>query len=222
MSETDSFIDEVTEEVRRDRLFALMRKYGWIGVLLVVLIVGGAAYSEWQKAQARSDAQAFGDSVLAALDTDDAEARVAALDAIGPDGSGDEAGRRAVVEFLAADEALRAGDRAGAAARLQTLAVDAGLPASYRQLAQLKAIILAGAEMEAGARDAALAELAQPGQPFRVLAMEQQALALMADGKDDDALALLRQILDEPDTTSGLRRRATQLIVVLGGDPEAA
>ena len=33
MSNPDSFIDEVTEEVRRDRLFAVFRKYGWIGVL---------------------------------------------------------------------------------------------------------------------------------------------------------------------------------------------
>ena len=40
MSNPDSFIDEVTEEVRRDKLFALFRKWGWVGVLLVVVIVG--------------------------------------------------------------------------------------------------------------------------------------------------------------------------------------
>ena len=43
MSNPDSFIEEVTEEVRRDRLFALFRKYGWIGVVLVLAIVGGAS-----------------------------------------------------------------------------------------------------------------------------------------------------------------------------------
>ena len=36
MSNPDSFIDEVTEEVRRDRLFAMFRKYGWIGVAIVL------------------------------------------------------------------------------------------------------------------------------------------------------------------------------------------
>ena len=50
MSNPASFIDEVTEEVRRDRLFAAFRKYGWIGLLLVILVVGGAAYNEWSKA----------------------------------------------------------------------------------------------------------------------------------------------------------------------------
>ncbi len=222
MSETDSFINEVTEEVRRDRLFALFRKYGWIGIALVVLIVGGAAWNEWRKAQSRAGAQAFGDAVIAALASDDPAARVAALDSVGSNASGDSAGQKAVLGFLAADEALRGGDRAGALTRLEALAEDSTLGPSYRQLARLKSVILAGPSMEPAARDAALTDLAQPGAPFRVLAMEQQALALMADGKDGEALALARLILEEPDVTAGLRRRVTQLIVVLGGDPEAA
>ena len=39
MSETDSFLQEVSEELRRDKLYRNMRKYGWIGVLLVIIIV---------------------------------------------------------------------------------------------------------------------------------------------------------------------------------------
>ena len=35
MSNPDSFIEEVTEEVRRDKLFALFRKYGWIAGCLL-------------------------------------------------------------------------------------------------------------------------------------------------------------------------------------------
>ena len=221
MSETDSFIDEVTEEVRRDKLFAVFRKYGWIGVLAVLLIVGGAAFNEWQKARVRSAAEGFGDAVVAAMDTEDPAARVAALDAISTGGGGEPAARRAVTQFLAADEALKAGDRAGALSRLEALAAEPGLPDDYRQLARLKAVILAGASMDAAARDAALAELAQPGAPFRALAMEQQAVALTADGKTDEALALARQVLQEPDATPGLQRRVTQLIVALGGDPDA-
>ena len=57
MSNPDSFIEEVTEEVRRDRLFAAFRKYGWIGGLVVLGIVGGAAWNEWQKNQAAARAQ---------------------------------------------------------------------------------------------------------------------------------------------------------------------
>ena len=39
MSETDSFLQEVSEELRRDKLYRNMRKYGWIGLLLVLIIV---------------------------------------------------------------------------------------------------------------------------------------------------------------------------------------
>ena len=41
VSDTDSFIDEVSEEIRREKLFKTFRKYGWIGVALVVIVVGG-------------------------------------------------------------------------------------------------------------------------------------------------------------------------------------
>ena len=43
VSDTDSFIEEVTEEVRRDRLYKFLRKYAWVGILAVVTIVGGTA-----------------------------------------------------------------------------------------------------------------------------------------------------------------------------------
>ena len=222
MSETDSFIDEVTEEVRRDKLFALFRKYGWIGIALVLVIVGGAAWTEWRKLTARAAAQSFGDASAAAPHGDDPAARAAALDGVAAGDAGAAAARAALTGFLAADEALKAGDRAGALSRLEAMAGEAGLPDDYRQLAQLKAVILAGPSMEGAARDAALAELARPGAPFRALAMEQQAIALMADGRTEEAITLARQILQEPDVTPGLQRRVTQLIVALGGDPEAA
>ena len=51
MSDTDSFIEEVSEEVRRDRLFKLMKRYGWIAILAVLLLVGGAAFNEVRKAR---------------------------------------------------------------------------------------------------------------------------------------------------------------------------
>jgi hypothetical protein len=97
LSETDSFIEEVTEEVRRDKLFALMRKYGWIAILAVLLIVGGAAYNEWRKASEAAAAQALGDSLIAALEIEDATARAAALAKI----TAESEGANAVVSLLA-------------------------------------------------------------------------------------------------------------------------
>jgi len=208
VSESDSFIDEVTEEVRRDRLFALMRKYGWIGILGVVLIVSGTGYVEWQKARAAARAEAFGDAVLAAMDAED---RIAALAAVQADGA-----QVAITQLLSAGEM---GQGAEAAAALQAVAADASLPANLRALADLKAVLAAGDTMAPDTRDATLARLAVAGAPFRPLAMEQQALVLLGKGETEAAIALARQILLEPELTAGLQQRVTQLIVALGADP---
>ena len=79
MSDTDSFIEEVSEEVRRDRLYKVLRKYAWVGILAVVTIVGGTAYLEFQKAQARTDAEAVGTAIIKALDISNSEERAEEL-----------------------------------------------------------------------------------------------------------------------------------------------
>jgi hypothetical protein len=217
MSSNDSFIDEVNEEVRRDKLYAAFRKYGWIGVVAVLLIVGGSAWNEYTKAAARTKAQAFGDAVLAAMANNDPAARVTALDAVTGDPS-----QTGVLQLLAASEAVAATDVDAALAGLRKVADDAALPVIYRDLARLKLVTLAGDKIDTAERDNLLATIAAPGAPYRLLAMEQQALVMVADGKPADAVTLLRAILKEQGLTAALQRRVTQLIVALGEDPSAA
>lgn len=217
MSETDSFIDEVTEEVRRDRLFQFFRKYGWVMLLVILMIVGGAAFNEWRKAQADAKARAFGDAILTAQQAPD---RAAALSTLAGD-AGLSAAQRAVVAMLAADATLAAADRAGASARLDALAAETTLPKGLRDMARLKALMLADPTADPALTDAALTELAAPGAPFRLLALEQKAAALAAAGRGDEAVTLYRQILAEPDLTGTLRRRVSEMMVTLGADPDA-
>ena len=80
MADSDSFINEVTEEVRRDRLYALFRRWAWLAILIVVVAVGGAAFLEYRRSQTETAAQGFGDSVIAALDGDAPGDRIAALE----------------------------------------------------------------------------------------------------------------------------------------------
>jgi hypothetical protein len=216
VSNPDSFIDEVTEEVRRDRLFAMFRKYGWIGVLLVILIVGGAGVSEWRKSQAAARAQGFGDSILDALDLGAPEDRRAALAAIQTDGS-----QTAILDLLLASDPKT--DKAASLAALDSLIADAGQPQSYRDLAALRRVIVAGADMPLAERRAMLDPIAAPGRPFRALALEQLAYLQVEDGKTDEAIAALLSLRQDQDATPGLRKRAEQMIIALGGTvPPAA
>ena len=49
--------------------------------------------------------------------------------------------------------------------------------------------------------------------------MERQALVLLENGDAEGAITRLREAMDDPGATDGLRQRATQLIVALGADP---
>jgi hypothetical protein len=212
MSESDSFIEEVSEEVRRDRLYGYLRRYGWIGIVAVFLIVGGAAANEWRKSRAEAEAQALGDALLAALETEDATARQAALAGVPIDeGAGD------VVALLVAAERLSAEDAAGAAEALRPLAQDAQAPAIYSDLAALKLVMLGEDGVDETTRAQLIERLSAPGAPYRLLAREQQALADLAAGRREAAIATAQELLQEQGLTPGLRQRLSQLIVALGG-----
>ncbi|HHI70875.1 MAG TPA: tetratricopeptide repeat protein [Rhodobacteraceae bacterium] len=218
MSETDSFIEEVSEEVRRDRLFALMRKYGWIALLAVLLIVGGAAYNEWNKARERARAEALGDQLLSALEQGDAKARLDALAKI-QDGSPEA---KALTRLLMAAASQNADDKDAALAALKGVEQESGLPQAYRDLATLKLVLLAGTDMPVAERREKLQTIAVGGAPFRLLASEQLAMLDLEEGDKDAAISRLRDIVNDVEVTSGLRDRASQMIVVLGGEPEAS
>lgn len=215
MSDTDSFIDEVTEEVRRDKFYQTLRRYGWIAVLAIILLVGGAAFNEWRKAQARSEAQALGDSVLAALNEEDRAARAAALAEI----EAPEGGARAIVGLLAAGEGSGV-DAPEAATQLLALADDPTVPQIYRQIAVLKAVALPDSGLSAEDRMTRLEGLTPGGGIVRLLAEEQMALIDLETGDADAALTRLRDVIESAEATPGLRQRVAQLIVALGGDPD--
>ncbi|SMX50485.1 tetratricopeptide repeat protein [Maliponia aquimaris] len=217
MSDTDSFIDEVTEEVKRDRLFALMRKWGWVGVAIVLLIVGGTAYREWHIASTERAAQEFGDSILTALGKEDEAARIAALGQI----SAPQAGAQAILTLLTAAEEASAGNDAEAVARLQQVAANAEIPSIYRQIASYKALTRGEKLLPVEERRAGFEALAVPGQPLRLLAEEQLALIDIETGETAAAQERLKRLAEDSEATQGLRRRASQLIVALGGEPPA-
>lgn len=213
MSNTDSFIEEVTEEVRRDRLFALLKRWGWLAVVLVVLIVGGAGWNEWRKAQAEAEAQALGDAIYAALDQNEAEARAESLARIQASGS---AG--AVAALLLAAEQEAVGDVGAAIATLEGVVTDGEVPQDYRDLAALKSLMLSAGTMDEATRRAALGNLAQPGQTFRLVAMEQVALSHVREGETEAALDQLAAIIEDAETGEALRDRAQSLTIALGGE----
>jgi len=158
VSESESFINEVTEEVRRDRLYGYFRRYAWVGVTVVVVLVGGAAWNEYQRSSGEAAAQTLGDSLMTAMETEDGAARISALQAVPATGKS-----VAVTALLMAADQEQTGDIAGALATLEALAANAEVGQIYRELAEFKALRSGAGTMDAAGRIAGLEAKAVPG-----------------------------------------------------------
>jgi hypothetical protein len=212
LSNPESFIEEVTEEVRRDRLFKLFRKYGWIGVVLVLGIVGGTAWNEWSKSKAEARAQAFGEAVIDVMDLGTPAERREGLAAIPAEGA-----QASLLQLILATDPRE--DKAGSLAALEKVAADATLPAAYRDLAVLRRVLVADADLSLDERREALKSIAAAGRPYRMLAEEQLAYLMIEEKKTDEAIAALSALMQDQEATGSLRARVGQIITVLGGKP---
>lgn len=215
MSNPDSFIEEVTEEVRRDKLFAIFRKYGWIAGVVVLGLVGGTIWTEWSKSRADARAEAFGDALIDALDQGTPAERREALAAIPTDGA-----QTALLQLIMASDPDE--DPAATLAALEKVAADASLPVVYRDLAALRRVLVGGTDLSLADRRTALQAIAQPGKPFRTLAEELLAYLLVEEGKPDEAIAAMTTLMQDQEASSALRGRLGQMITALGGTPPQA
>jgi hypothetical protein len=215
VSNPDSFIEEVTEEVRRDKLFAIFRKYGWIAGVVVLGLVGGTIWTEWSKSRADARAEAFGDALIDALDQGTPAERREALAAIPTDGA-----QTALLQLIMASDPDE--DPAATLAALEKVAADATLPVVYRDLAALRRVLVGGTDLPLADRRSALQAIAQPGKPFRTLAEELLAYLLVEEGKTDEAIATMTTLMQDQEATSALRGRLGQMITALGGTPPQA
>ena len=214
----DSFIDEVTDALRRDRLASWFRRWGWMVLLAVVLVVGAAAWIEWRQSQARAAAELRGEAILSALELPEGTDRLSALAELPREGADG-----AVAALLLAAEQEAAGDAGAAVATYLGVADDAAVAPLYRDLARLKGLMIASADdQDAEADIAGLQELAAPGAPFRLLALEAVAAAHLRAGNRDGAIAALTEVRDDAGVGPAQRGRAESVLTALGApDAEA-
>ncbi len=216
MSDTDSFLQEVSEELRRDKLYRNIRKYGWVAILLVILIVGAATYREYLKSQAETEAELFGTSIIDALNEKNVADRIAKLQKINAPGEN----AKAIVAMLLSAEATGNETKIFEMSTLSDLTEKLSIDAHYRDLLNFKILLGSSEIMDIDERVKAFERLRKPGNPFRLLAEEQIALIELELGNTDNAIQKISQILIDAELTAGLRNRATQMLIALGKDPE--
>ena len=217
MSDTDSFIEEVSEEVRRDRLYGFFRKYAWIGILVVVIIVGGTAFLEFQKVKAKTKAEALGSAIIEALEISNEKERVELLGNI--DVSNSEA--KSIVALLLAAEEISLQNYDAASRNLNAISEDQSISQIYRDMAKFKFLLISHSRLEVELLLTGFEDLASPGNPFRLLAEEQIALLRLKNKENEAAINTLKSILDDAELTDTIKQRVSQLLISLDVDPSS-
>ena len=210
MSETDSFIQEVTEEVRQDRMFRLWKKYGPYGVTAIVAVVAVSAGLNWMKHREIEQARETGGAFLAAdiASVEDQEVLIGSVD-----------GPAAVIARLRlAAATAEAGDAQAAAALYREVADEPGIDAAYGDLARLQAVRVGAAAMDPAQAADELGPLIAEGAPYRILALELRAIIWLNAGDAEAAHADLEAIIGDPQATRESSERAVALLLSSGGE----
>ena len=213
MSDSDSFIQEVSEEVRRDRMFRLWRRYAPAVLGGVVLVVGATAFNAWRDHSRATAAQEMGARMIAAGEAAAPAARAEAFLALADAADG---GAATLARLRAAAELAAAGDAGGAAQAYGRIAEAADTEPAFAAFAAYRAAVLAAPQAGAAATIATLTPLTAEGGPFRLLALEARAAAHLALGDRAAARADLDAVTADPLATENLRARAREALATLG------
>ncbi|MEM9063464.1 MAG: hypothetical protein AAGD13_23635 [Pseudomonadota bacterium] len=215
MSETDSFIQEVTEEVRQDQMLRYWKKYGAFVIAGVALLVGGAAAWNWSVAQKQAEAEAIGAAFLATDPTDPDQRVALAAQPLGAP--------QVIAELAAAASLAEAGRLEEAAQRYGDIAARGDVAVEYRDMAVLQQIRVASVADQASNLSAApLDRLIEGDSPYRLLALELRAAIALRDGDRDAAHTDLNTIIADPESTPTMRQRAGALLTATGGTMDQA
>lgn len=213
---SDGFIREVDEELQRDRMAELWRRYGPIalGVALVVVsaTAGKVGWDAWQVRKMEQQGAAFA-AAEAALERNDAALAADQFASLAASQQGDIA---ALAQLREAEARINVGDSDRGLALLDDLARNGGIDVVLRDYAAVTAAQQRLGEIDPAALQAELQPQLASDAPFRHSTRELLALAALEAGDVPAAIESLRQLQADIGTPDTMRRRAVELLAALG------
>ena len=218
----ESFVREVDENLRRDQARDFLKKNGpWIVGAMLLFLAAVAGYLYWQDRQVKS----------AAADTEQLNAVIgqiaggqvaAAQKALPALTESDAEGVRAGALLTRAAVALQKADRKAAIADYRAVMDDKDLAQPFRDLATIRLTALEFDQMKPDDIIARLKLLTAKGNPWFGSAGEMTAMALLKQGKKDEAGRMFAAIAGDEQVPSSIRARAVQIAGTLGVDASAS
>jgi hypothetical protein len=219
---SETFLREVDENLRRDRVRDFGKKYGtWIIAAVILFLIASGAFIWWQQHQVnRSEGEV---EQLAQIYRDVGSGNVTKapqqLDGLADSGS---KAVRASAMFTRAALALQLNDTKTATAKYREIAADSGLPKPYRDAALIRQTALEFDQIKPDEVISRLEPFAKPGNAWFGTAGEMTALAKIKQGKNDEAARLFAAIAKDKNVPDAIRSRAVQIAGSLGVDASSA
>jgi hypothetical protein len=220
-NDTDSFVQEVDQSLREDRMLTLLKRYGpyLIGVL-VAFILGLIAW-QWRQASSQEAQRAHADEYVAAQELaragnlDGAKAEFERLSGEGP-------GAYRVMARMEHAAVLEAqGDLEGAMTEFDA-AAEAARDPLMRDTALLRAAYIAAETQTFDTVQTRLQPLIASESRLSFLARELLAIEAWEAGENDLARDTLENLTLAFDAPEGVRQRAQLALSVIGPAPAAA
>ncbi len=216
--DNETFYREVDEELRKEQLGGLWKRYGVLAIAALILLLAAiGGYIWWQNRQ-QAEAGERGQALIAAFD--DVQARrlkeaPKQLDTIAAEGS---PGYRAAALITKADVAIQENNLKAAAQNFKTVADDGDMAAPYRQLALVRQTAVEFDTLPPAEVIRRLQPLAQPGSPWFGSAGEMVALAHLKQKQPARAAPIFAALAKDQNLPASIRSRAVQMASALGMD----
>jgi hypothetical protein len=214
--------DEVDEELREERMQALLKKHGGtLAAVCVLVVLAVAGWKGWIWYQAQQDMAAASRYLAAAELTraagvagPDRAAAIAAFDAAAANAP---RGYAVLARLREAGLKADSGDLAGASALWDQGAADGSADPLLRELASLTWCLYNADKADPDLLEHRLQPLAEPGGTWRAMAREQLALLDLRKGRAEQARTLLKSLSEDTTAPNGVRGRAGALLERMGG-----
>jgi len=203
----DGFLREVEEEIRRERLEKIWRRYGTHILIAGALIVFGVlGYKYWEQsrvAEAQSTGQRYEEALALAAEGKEGSA-AAEFETLSAEAKG---GYAALARLQLAGALIKDGKKGDALAAYEALADDGSADELLRSFAALQAAGLRLGEADFTEMQNRLNPLMGDESPWRYSARELMGLAAFKAGKTNEARTLLMPLLVDQKTPQSINGR---------------
>ncbi|MES2905678.1 MAG: tetratricopeptide repeat protein [Pseudomonadota bacterium] len=215
---SDLLLQEIDEELRREKAAAFWKRHGKliVGIVLVfvVLVAGWRGYDSWQRSQQASD----GDKLFSLLQQSGQQASNDTIKKLNDFAAKSTKGAAVLARFQSATDEARLGDAAAAVKSFDALSKDGSLAPQLRDLAAIRASMLLLEQSDADGVSARLKPLTKNENEFRHVARETLGLAAYSKKDLAGSARWFEALITDLSCPPATRNRGQMMIALLAAE----